>query len=188
MFSVKSGQFILSGIDARNGAFGIIPEELDSAIISNDFWCFDINNKLIIIEYLDYLSKTDFFLSLCINASEGTTNRVRLQKDKFTNLEITLPSIEQQHEIVKKYKTFKTEYDQLTSEITTQEESIKNLKKSILQDAIKGKLVEQDPNDEPASELLKKIKTEKEKLDKSGKSILEIMRMKIKNVDLYQCL
>ena len=43
------------------------------------------------------------------------------------------------------------------------------LKASILQRAMKGKLVPQDPNDEPASELLKRIKAEKEKLIKEGK-------------------
>ena len=44
-----------------------------------------------------------------------------------------------------------------------------NLRKSILQYAMEGKMVPQDPNDEPASELLKRIKVEKEKLIKEGK-------------------
>ena len=44
-----------------------------------------------------------------------------------------------------------------------------DLKRSILQLAIQGKLVPQNPNDEPASELLKKIKAEKEALVKAGK-------------------
>ena len=42
MFEVKEGDFILSGIDARNGAFGIVPKELDGAIVTNDFWYFDM--------------------------------------------------------------------------------------------------------------------------------------------------
>ena len=46
MFEVKTGDFILSGIDARNGAFGIVPPELDGAIVTNDFWYFDINKAL----------------------------------------------------------------------------------------------------------------------------------------------
>ncbi|NVJ46730.1 MAG: restriction endonuclease subunit S [Cytophagia bacterium] len=51
----------------------------------------------------------------------------------------------------------------------TTEHSIDQLKQTILQLAVMGKLVPQDPNDEPASELLKKIKAEKEKLIKEGK-------------------
>jgi len=48
-------------------------------------------------------------------------------------------------------------------------ENVKKLRQAILQFAVQGKLVPQDPNDEPASELLKKIKAEKEKLIKEGK-------------------
>lgn len=51
----------------------------------------------------------------------------------------------------------------------TTEESIDELKKTILQLAVMGKLVPQDPNDEPASELLKKIQSEKQKLITEGK-------------------
>ncbi len=47
--------------------------------------------------------------------------------------------------------------------------SINRMRELILQLAVQGKLVPQDPNDEPASELLKKIKTEKEKLIKEKK-------------------
>jgi type I restriction enzyme S subunit len=46
-FAVSAGQFILSRIDARNGAFGIVPKELDGAIVTNDFLAFDINEDSI---------------------------------------------------------------------------------------------------------------------------------------------
>ena len=46
MFEVKTGDFILSGIDARNGAFGIVPPELDGAIVTNDFWYFDLDEEI----------------------------------------------------------------------------------------------------------------------------------------------
>lgn len=42
-YLVKSGQFIISKIDARNGAFGIVPEYLDGAITTADFLSYDIN-------------------------------------------------------------------------------------------------------------------------------------------------
>src|SRR4030042_5306118 len=43
MLQVQPDQFILSRIDARNGAFGLIPVSLDGALVSNDFPVFDIN-------------------------------------------------------------------------------------------------------------------------------------------------
>ncbi|HBC86876.1 MAG TPA: restriction endonuclease subunit S, partial [Lentisphaeria bacterium] len=54
-------------------------------------------------------------------------------------------------------------------EITVTQDHIKNLRQLILDLAVRGKLVPQDPKDEPASELLKKIKAEKDKLVKIGK-------------------
>jgi type I restriction enzyme, S subunit len=52
----------------------------------------------------------------------------------------------------------------ITTELTHQLTLVKKLRQQLLQDAVQGKLVEQNPTDEPASELLKKIKAEKEKL------------------------
>ena len=62
------------------------------------------------------------------------------------------------------------QYDKLEKQLTKLENEITDkLKKSILQYAIEGKLVKQDPNDEPASVLLERIKAKKEKLIKEGK-------------------
>lgn len=80
---VRPEQFILSRIDARNGAFGLVPDELDGAVVSNDFPSFEIDQEQLMPEYLNWMSKTRDFVGLCQAASEGTTNRVRLQEDRF---------------------------------------------------------------------------------------------------------
>lgn len=56
-FAVSAGQFILSRIDARNGAFGIIPEELEGAIVTNDFLAFDINEDEVEREFFNVFTK-----------------------------------------------------------------------------------------------------------------------------------
>jgi hypothetical protein len=83
MYEVKSGDFIISGIDARNGAFGIIPKELDGAIVTNDFWYFEIDESIISKKLFLELTATTWFDEICTRGSDGTTNRVRLQKNKF---------------------------------------------------------------------------------------------------------
>src|ERR671933_1883143 len=88
MYRVSAGQFILSGIDARNGAFGIVPEELDGAVVTNDFWYFEIDRTIISKDYFLYLTSTPLFAEIVRKASDGTTNRVRLQADKFYNYQI----------------------------------------------------------------------------------------------------
>jgi type I restriction enzyme, S subunit len=97
---VQAGQFILSRIDARNGALGIVPEALDGAVVSNDFPAFGVNTSRILPAYLGWMSKTHDFVELCKAASEGTTNRVRLQEDRFLALQIPLPPLAEQRRIV----------------------------------------------------------------------------------------
>jgi type I restriction enzyme S subunit len=98
--TVHSGEFILSRIDARNGATGIVPPELDGAIVSNDFPSFRANPFLLDPAYLSWLSKTESFVDLCRQASEGTTNRVRLREDRFLVMEILLPPLPEQRRVV----------------------------------------------------------------------------------------
>ena len=93
--------------------------------------------------------------------SRGYARHYSLLKKQF----FPLPPLAEQERIVKeieRYEPLIAEYDKLEKESTELDSEIKNkLKKSILQYALQGKLVEQDPNDEPASVLLEKIRAEK---------------------------
>lgn len=174
MYEVKEGDFILSGIDARNGAFGIIPKELDSAVVTNDFWYFEIDESVIDKRLFLELTATTWFDELCKRGSDGTTQRIRLQKEKFFNQYISLPNdIMLQRALMSKITNIRIKQNKLETEISLQKEYLSKLRQSILQDAINGKLTkewrENNPNFEPASELLKRIKAEKQKLIKEGK-------------------
>ena len=96
----RRGQFILSRIDARNGALGIVPPELNEAIVTNDFPVFNAVENRLLPAYLGWMCRTAFFVEECKRASEGTTNRVRLQEDKFLALEIPLPPLAEQRRVV----------------------------------------------------------------------------------------
>jgi len=168
MYEVKAGDFILSGIDARNGAFGIVSKELDGSIVTNDFWYFEIDETIISKRLFLELTATTWFDEICKRGSDGTTQRIRLQKDKFFNQKVSLPVRAEQDNLLNKLLSLKVKKTELYSEIKNQQELLRILKQSILQEAIQGKLTEdwrkQNLNIEPASELLKRIKTEKEKL------------------------
>jgi type I restriction enzyme S subunit len=97
---VRAGQLILSRIDARNGAFGLVPAALDGAVVSQDFPTFGINQQRILPEFLHWMSGTKSFVELCRAASEGTTNRVRLKEERFLATEIPLPPLDEQRRIV----------------------------------------------------------------------------------------
>jgi type I restriction enzyme S subunit len=101
-FRVRAGDFILSRIDARHGAFGIVTDELDGAIATNDFPSFKIIDQRLAPGFLKWLSCTQRFIELCRSASEGTTNRVRLKEDRFLRMAIPLPDRDEQDRIVTK--------------------------------------------------------------------------------------
>ena len=100
--SVSEGQFIISRIDARHGACGLVPKNLDGAVVTNDFPVYTPKDNKILPRYLELISKTHFFVDACKRASEGTTNRVRLKEPRFFNIEIPLPDITVQKVLVDK--------------------------------------------------------------------------------------
>ena len=99
-FVARTGQFIASRIDARNGAMGLVPASLDSALVTNDFPLFNLNAKRLEPAFLGWLCRTADFVDLCLRASEGTTNRVRLKEDSFLALKIQLPPLAEQRRVV----------------------------------------------------------------------------------------
>ena len=98
-FVARLGQFILSRIDARNGALGIVPAALDGAIVTNDFPLFSVNQQRLLPAYLGWACKATSFVDQCRRASEGTTNRVRLQERKFLEQEVPLPPLAKQRRV-----------------------------------------------------------------------------------------
>jgi type I restriction enzyme S subunit len=87
-YRVKSGQFIYSRIDARNGAFGIVPDDLDLAVVSKDFPVFDLNTECISSEFLLISLQQDSFLKMIQSSSFGATNRQRIKEDVFSKYKI----------------------------------------------------------------------------------------------------
>lgn len=101
-YKAKAGQFLISRIDARHGAFGIVPANLDGALVSNDFPCFDIDSSKVLPHFFEWYSRTPEFVDLCRRASEGSTNRVRMKEDKFLKMLVPLLSLDEQRNIVKR--------------------------------------------------------------------------------------
>jgi len=103
-FSIKEGQFLLSKIDARNGAFGIATNEVDGAIITADFLAFDIDTSKINPDFLVLITTTKKFMQFAQSASSGTTGRQRIDESKFLNTKIPLPKLDIQKQIVENYQ------------------------------------------------------------------------------------
>jgi type I restriction enzyme S subunit len=171
-YIAKTGDFIYSRLSVHTGAFGIVPIELNNALITNEMPCFEINKSKIFPTILIKMIGLPNFIWQLNQLTQGV-GRVRIKESMMLSLSLMLPSIKEQKIIVKKLKDIETEESDLKQEITQQQILLKKLRQQILQEAIEGKLTQdwrvKNPNTEPASELLKRIQAEKQQLIKDKK-------------------
>ncbi len=120
------------------------------------------NNKVLSAEYLYRFLDLNKENEL-VARMKGMAN-VTLPLKEIAQIEIPVPSIKEQLDFIQKYKELEGKSNSLSTELYLQFDLVKKLRQQLLQDAVQGKLLPQNKNDEPASELLKKIKKEKAKL------------------------
>ena len=117
--------------------------------------------------YLSYLLYSPYMISKKISLATGDII-VHISVDKVGSFLAPIPPLEEQNKIVNRLKMLESlisKYSEKENELYVLNSNIKEqLKKSILQYAIEGKLVPQDLNDEPATVLLERMHKEKEKL------------------------
>lgn len=130
-FIAKKGQFIISRIDARNGSFGIVPDFLDGAIVTNDFWLFDIKNAD--AEFLKILLSSKKINYFWQSKSNGTTNRQRVDFEDFLHSSLPIPPLEEQKKIVQRYKQNILNAESLETQIKEKKSEIDNYLLSNLQ-------------------------------------------------------
>lgn len=111
------------------------------------------------------VAKVDELMAFCDQLEQTQSDNIAAHTQLVEALLATLTNSSDHNELQNNWQRIAAHFDTLF----TTEHSIDQLKQTILQLAVMGKLVPQDPNDEPASELLKKIAAEKEKLIKEGK-------------------
>ena len=104
-----------------------------------------------------YLFKSDWYLKEGTKYFKGVVGQQRVHKEIFTDLHIPLPPFAEQCRIVAEIERWFALIDQIEQDKSNLQTVIKQTKSKILDLAIHGILVPQDPNDEPASELLKRI-------------------------------
>ena len=115
-----------------------------------------VPNKEVTHSYIFYVCVSNYMQSEIISNASATTLPI-LNKSNFANLLFPLPPIAEQHRIVKEIGHWFALIDQIEQDKSDLQIVIKQAKSKILDLAIHGKLVPQDPNDEPAIELLKRI-------------------------------
>lgn len=158
----RADQLLIAEIDAKVGGYGIVPKELEGAIVSSHYFLFDINTDRLLPKYLAHILKTDGFFDQI--KAQGSTNYASIRPKDVLGIEIPYCSAALQESIADRLDKMTLRIVDLGKNIQTEKDYISKLRLAILREAVSGKLVPQDPEDDPASDLLKKIKNEKERL------------------------
>ena len=126
-------------------------------------------SSLVIPEYLLNFVKRDDFIAGGVLTFSGDVGQQRVTKDHVANYLFTLPPLNEQQRILNAVHTATSLIESIEKANDNLIRDIDKTKAKILDLAIRGKLVPQDSNDEPASVLLERIRAEKEELIKQGK-------------------
>jgi len=130
-------------------------------------------NKLVSHRYIYHYLLSPYIQIGIEERCTGSTNQIELRTTTISDYLVPIPPVEEQKRIVEKVESMLpvvTRYEKLQRNLDYLNSTLPSLiKKSILQEAIQGKLIPQEPNDEPASVLLQRIKEEKQRLIKEGK-------------------
>ena len=166
MILIKKGDLVISGINVAKGAMGIYSEEGD-VVATIHYSSYTFDKTKINVGYFKRFLKSAEFIRLIEEQIKGGI-KTEIKPKHVLPLEILLPSLNEQELIIKHFESVETEDLLLNNEISNQQNLLKKLRQQILQDAIEGKFTkdwrEQNPDVEPASELLKRIQSEKQQL------------------------
>ena len=161
-------------ICARNGSAKLVGK---SAIVTEitepmTFGAFMAICKTSLYQYVSIFLQSDLFFSQLRDVS-GTTTINQLTQSNFNGFLIAIPPLEEQHRIFEKINDvlpIVEIYGNKQEQLNKLNDNLReNVKKSILQEAIQGKLVPQIAEEGTAQELFEQIKAEKQKLVKEGK-------------------
>ncbi len=168
MILVKSGDLVISGINVEKGAMSVYHGNNDVKATIH-YSSYEYDKEKIDIGFLKHFLKSAEFKKALKEQVPGGI-KTEIKPKHILPLKVFIPTnIKEQKKVVEYLNMQNSIINVQSKELTHQLELVKKLRQAFLREAMQGKLVEQNPSDEPASELLAKIKAEKEQLIKEKK-------------------
>ena len=162
------GDLLMNIVGPPLGKMAIIPPSLPESNFNQAAVLIrPLLHKEILVKYLFYyLSEMSEINSI---STKGTAGQVNISLTQSQNMRVALPPLDEQHRIVKAVDELFEQIDIIERSEKELEEAANKTRDKLLNLAIQGHLVPQDPNEEPASVLLERIRAEKARLVKEGK-------------------
>ena len=171
MIRVKSGDLVISGINAAKGAIAVHAEN-DDVLATIHYSAYEFNSDRISVDFLKWFFKSPEFSDLLREQIPGGI-KTELKPKHILPLQVKLPKLSEQLTVAERLNRFRLEQLKLEHEFTHQQSLLVKLKQAILQEAIKGNLTADwrsaHPDVEPASQLLHRIQAEKARLIAANK-------------------
>lgn len=158
---VRAGDILFSTVRTYLRNIAMVDEIYDGQIASTGFCVIRPSNS-ISKKWVFYVTLTGIFVNPLTHIQRGTSYPAIVYSDVFAQI-VPLPPLPEQHRIVEELETRFSVVDVLESSVRQTLLQSKHLRQSILKEAFEGKLVSQDPTDEPAEKLLERIRKETEK-------------------------
>ena len=156
-----------------DGSIGIAPIEVNKCIVTENMPMMTIDTDIVEIDYLKKLLISKYLFKKIKNLKIVGSAQKSIHERDLLKITIKLPSKNDQIKMCKIFSSLDVYHSELLLEFNNQQTILKKLRQQILQEAIEGKLTKewrlQNPDTEPASELLKRIQAEKELLLKENK-------------------
>lgn len=126
----KSYEFLVAEIDAKVGGYGIVPDELEGAIVSSHYFLFQINEALLNKSFLNYYIRTPYFREQV--AAQGSTNYAAIRPKDVLGYKIPLPTLSEQKRIIARLEDVATRIEEARSLRRQSAEEIEALCRSIV--------------------------------------------------------
>jgi type I restriction enzyme, S subunit len=181
---VKTNDVLLNITGASIGRVTLAPSDLEGARV-NQHVCIIRPTEIVLPEFLCAFLSAPAMQEL-IGAENYGVTRQALTKEQILGFDISVPSLAEQYEIIRRINRLFAFIDRLDSRYTTALTLVDSLTPALLSKAFRGELVQQDLNDESASILLERIKISKQNAPKEIKKTrrrigMEILTQKAKN-------
>ena len=165
---IIGGDVLITKMGDPPGDACVYPKNSPRAVITADCIKWSLNHSLPSKTLFAYLIQSDVVHRQILERTRGVA-QLKISLARFKDVAIPLPPLLEQTFIVEQIDSFHSVIGSLSNEIQTQLNRSVQLRQSLLKKAFSGLLVPQDPNDEPASVLLERIRAEREAATAGGK-------------------